>query len=70
MPKMDGHVFVKRLKPILPNAKVIFMSGYTEDALAKKGEIAQGIDFIQKPFNLIDLARRIRKSLDNGNLKR
>lgn len=66
MPKMDGHIFVSRLKPILPDIKVIFMSGYTEDALAKKGEIDQGIDFIQKPFNLIDLARRIRKSLDNG----
>lgn len=67
MPKMDGHVFVTRLKPVLPDVKVIFMSGYTEDALAKQGEIGQGIDFIQKPFNLIDLARRIRKSLDNND---
>ncbi len=64
MPKMDGQVFVLRLKPILPEAKVIFMSGYTQDALVKKGEIEQGIDFIQKPFNLIDLARRIRMVLD------
>ncbi len=64
MPKMDGQVFILRLKPILPDVKVIFMSGYTQDALMKKGEIEQGIDFIQKPFNLIDLARRIRMVLD------
>lgn len=64
MPKMDGQVFISRLKPILPDVKVIFMSGYTQDALMKKGEIEQGIDFIQKPFNLVDLARRIRAVLD------
>ena len=67
MPKMDGQVFIMRLKPILPKVKVIFMSGYTQDALVKKGEIEQGIDFIQKPFNLIDLARRIRIVLDKSN---
>ncbi len=66
MPKMDGQVFIMRLKPILPEVKVIFMSGYTQDALVKKGEIEQGLDFIQKPFNLIDLARRIRMVLDKS----
>jgi len=67
MPKMDGHTFVSRLIPILPDIKVIFMSGYTEDALVKKGEISNGIEFIQKPFNLVDLARRIRFSLDKAD---
>lgn len=65
MPKMDGKVFITRLKPILPDVKVIFMSGYTEDALVKKGEINSGIEFIQKPFNLVDLARRIRALLNS-----
>ncbi len=65
MPKMDGHIFVKRLKPIIPDIKIVFMSGYTEDTILKKGELSQDIEFVQKPFNLVDLARRIRKILDN-----
>ncbi len=65
MPRMDGHIFVKRLKPILPDIKIVFMSGYTEDTLLKKGELNRDIEFVQKPFNLVDLARRIRKVLDN-----
>ncbi len=65
MPKMDGHIFVRRLKPILPDIKIVFMSGYTEDTLLKKGELNRDIEFVQKPFNLVDLARRIRKVLDN-----
>jgi len=66
MPKMDGYIFVKRLKPILPDIKIVFMSGYTEDNLVKKGELSQGIEFIQKPFNLVELARRIRHVLDSS----
>ena len=66
MPKMDGYVFIKRLKPILPEVKVVFMSGYTEDALNKKGELSMDVEFIQKPFNLVDLTRRIRKVLDSS----
>jgi len=67
MPKMDGFTFIKKLMPIHPDTKVLFMSGYTNETIVQKGELAPGVQFIQKPFNLIELARRIRRQLDEGS---
>jgi FixJ family two-component response regulator len=44
--------------------KVIYMSGYTYDAIARYGILEEGLNFIQKPFSRKDLARRIREALD------
>ncbi len=64
MPRMDGFTFIKKLMPIHPDTKVLFMSGYTNETIVLRGELAPGVQFIQKPFNLIELARRIRRQLD------
>jgi ligand-binding sensor protein len=47
-----------------PNLKRLFMSGYTADVIAHHGVIDEGVDFIQKPFSMQDLADRMRKVLD------
>ncbi len=64
MPRMDGYTFVKKLMPIRPEVKVLFMSGYTNESVVRDGIVEPGVQFIQKPFNLVELARRIRTLLD------
>jgi len=52
------------IESILPDAKVLFMSGYTADAIARDGVLDADIDFIQKPFAQNELTTRIRAFLD------
>ena len=66
MPRMDGYTFVKKLMPIRPEVKVLFMSGYTNETVVREGIVEPGIQFIQKPFNLVELARHIRTILDRN----
>ncbi|GAB4329340.1 MAG: hypothetical protein Kow0037_04370 [Calditrichia bacterium] len=64
MPKLDGNALVKRLRILLPEFKVLFMSGYTDDSILRYGILEQKMDFIQKPFSPRDLAQKIREILD------
>jgi CheY-like chemotaxis protein len=64
MPRMNGHEFVERLQQSRPSTKVIFMSGYTDDVIAKHGVLEPGIAFIQKPIISRNLVDKIQKSLD------
>jgi DNA-binding response OmpR family regulator len=61
MPKMSGKQMVDLLKPTLPQAKVLFMSGYTEDQLAPHGVLEPGVEIITKPFLAKNLVKRIRE---------
>jgi two-component system, cell cycle sensor histidine kinase and response regulator CckA len=64
MPKMSGRDLAERLASIRPGIKVLYMSGYTERAIAHKGILDKGINFIQKPFTVDELARKVREVLD------
>jgi DNA-binding NtrC family response regulator len=64
MPGMSGRKLVERLKEIHPEAKVLYMSGYTDDAILHHGILEPGINFIQKPFSVDGLARKVREVLD------
>ena len=44
--------------------KVLYMSGYTENVIAKRGVLEEGVNFIQKPFNSSGLAVKVREILD------
>ena len=66
MPLMGGEDMVKELKPILPRALVMFMSGYTDDALSEHGVLDPGIYFLEKPFTPIRLANKVREVLDQS----
>ncbi len=60
MPGMNGPTMVNEIKKTYPDSKVIFMSGYTEDALEDyEGDVAE-INFLQKPFTLKDLAAKVK----------
>jgi FixJ family two-component response regulator len=63
MPLMSGKQMVDLLKPLLPDAKIVFMSGYTDDALAPHGVLEHDIELIEKPFLAKNLVTRIREIL-------
>jgi len=59
MPEMNGRDLAKTIQRRHPAIKVLFMSGYTEDVIASKGTLEEGIEFIQKPFDTKELVRRV-----------
>jgi PAS domain S-box-containing protein len=64
MPGLNGRELADRLQKDRPGMHVLFMSGYTPDVIAKRGYVHQGEHFIQKPFDAIDLARKVRLVLN------
>jgi DNA-binding response OmpR family regulator len=64
MPGMSGSELAKRVKPLYPEMKVLYMSGYTDDAIVRHGVLEKGVNYIQKPFTMEGLARRVREVLD------
>ena len=64
MPKMGGKEVVKRLQPLYPNMKVIYMSGYTDNAIVHHGLLAPGLNFLEKPFTPEVLSRKVREILN------
>lgn len=63
MPQMDGPRLVREVREIHPEMKVIFISGYTEDAFRQRLGSDGGIDLLPKPFSLKQLATKVREAL-------
>jgi len=63
MPGMGGRELVKQLVKARPGTKVLYLSGYTEDAITSDGSIEGGTAFLQKPFSLQHLSRKVREVL-------
>src|SRR5580698_6638944 len=63
MPGMSGRELVKHLAQSRPETKVLYLSGYTEDAIISDGSIESGTAFLQKPFSLQSLSRKVREVL-------
>jgi DNA-binding response OmpR family regulator len=59
MPGMNGRVLSDRLRLTHPQLKVLFVSGYTDDASVSNGSLAPGTHFLQKPFALSALAAKV-----------
>ncbi|MEJ2637280.1 MAG: PAS domain S-box protein [Calditrichia bacterium] len=66
MPGMSGKELADQLTELHPDLKVLFMSGYTDDAVVRQGVLNEGLNFLQKPFSPRTLAIKIREVLD-GN---
>jgi PAS domain S-box-containing protein len=64
MPGMSGSALAAQLTQILPGLKVLFMSGYTDEAITHHGVLDPGVAFVQKPFSPAALARKVREVLD------
>jgi len=63
MPQMSGRELADRLNPLRPEMKILYMSGYTEDALVRHGVADASVAFLQKPFRPIELVRRVHAVL-------
>jgi PAS domain S-box-containing protein len=64
MPGLDGRELAERIKFFHPRMKVLYMSGYTENAITHHGVLEKGMNYIQKPFTVDGLARKVREVLD------
>src|SRR6266571_2798224 len=64
MPGLNGRELASRLVDLRPDARVIFMSGYTDDAVTRHGVLEPGSAYVQKPFTPDAIARRVREVLD------
>jgi len=64
MPRMSGQELAKRIAAVRPQAHVVFMSGYSDQAVADQGTLEPGSLFLQKPFTMDALMRMIRRALD------
>ncbi len=69
MPQMGGWELAEKLTEKLPNIKILFTSGYNDDAMIRRSFVETNTNFIQKPFTFDILNREIRKLLDAENLK-
>jgi CheY-like chemotaxis protein len=65
MPEMGGHELVELLRARRPDLRVLFMSGYAERAFTSIGSIPAGTGYLEKPFTVETLMRRLREVLDS-----
>jgi len=64
LPERSGREVYEALAARRPDLKVLYMSGYTDNVILHHGVLHEGVDFVQKPFNEKDLARKVREILD------
>jgi DNA-binding NarL/FixJ family response regulator len=66
MPQMSGPALAKRLAALRPTMKILFMSGFTDDAVVRHGLLQGETPFIQKPFTPETPTRKVREVLDSS----
>jgi PAS domain S-box-containing protein len=64
MPNLGGKELADRMKVIRPECKVLFISGYTDDALAHHGILGNDLEFLEKPFSPVRFTHKVREVLD------
>jgi len=68
MPGISGKEVAERLRELRPPACVLFMSGYTDEAIVRHGVLDADVEFIQKPFTWVRLAKKVRDVLDRRQI--
>ena len=66
MPGASGPELTRQLLNERPSLRVVYMSGYTDDAIVRNGLISEGGHFLQKPFTPLGLTKKVRDVLDEG----
>jgi len=64
MPGTSGRELAVQVQALRPDIAILYMSGYTDDAVIRRGVLEAGMAFIQKPFGAEDLVRRVREVLE------
>ena len=64
MPEMNGKELSMIVKKKDPMTKVLYTSGYTDNHIVNSGELEEGVNFLNKPYSVISLAKKIREILD------
>jgi PAS domain S-box-containing protein len=66
LPGVGGRELAQKLTALRPEMRLLFMSGYTDDAVVRQGILTAGVMFLQKPFTLDGMARKVREALTAG----
>ena len=66
LPGLNGREVARRLEATRPGIRVLYLSGYTDDAIVHHGVLEPGVAFLQKPFTPAVLARKVREVLDSA----
>ena len=69
MPEMSGRELAEQFAEYRPASRVLYMSGYTDDAVIRHGLLRPGIAYLQKPFSPDTLARKVREVLDTARVE-
>ena len=64
MPKMNGRELGEKAQAIRPNIRVLYMTGYSRNAVVHQGRLDEGVELLQKPISPTILANRVRHLLD------
>jgi two-component system cell cycle sensor histidine kinase/response regulator CckA len=67
MPGVNGRALAERLGALSPGMRILFMSGYSDEAVHRHGQITASAAFLEKPFTERTLARKVREVLDAPN---
>jgi two-component system cell cycle sensor histidine kinase/response regulator CckA len=68
MPQMGGKELAEKFKGFYPDAKVLFISGYTDEVILHQASLPRGEPFLLKPFSISTLARKVREVLDQRSI--
>ena len=66
MPGMNGRELGKRARELRPKLQVLYMTGYSRNAVVHQGRLDEGVEILEKPVTQGDLAERIRSMLDRA----
>jgi len=64
---MNGRQLADRTKELYPAVKVLFTSGYTENAIVHHGRLDPGVELLSKPYTRLELATKVRRVLDSAD---